>query len=352
MSKSPEKQYLQRGFTLVELLVVIAIIGILIAMFFPTIRTSREGARRMQCSNNLKQLGLALHNYHDTHGSFPICAGGTEGGIDIESNQGRLSGLVALLPYLEQQTLGETISVPQTYGDQTYPAMGPAPWVKEYQPWQVKLDALACPSNTEPESDWSPTNYVFSLGDIASPIADPTNPRGMFAPGRFTKLSDVQDGTANTIMMSEVATAHARRLGGNFAIDQPREMLENPALCWKVAGGGGTYPAEVVLHKYGRGYQWSDGGAGPALFNTILPPNSPSCAVDGMEAVDGFYSVASYHPGGVNAVFGDASVRFVTNDIDTGELLSPVVKPKKARTNPWGVWGAMGSIAGGDEVEF
>lgn len=226
------------------------------------------------------------------------------------------------------------------------------PWVKEYQPWQVKLDALECLSNIEPESDWSPTNYVFSLGDIASPIADQTNPRGMFAPGRFTKFSDVVDGTANTIMMSEVATAHARRLGGNFAIDQPREMLENPALCWKVAGGGETYPAEVALHKYGRGYQWSDGGAGPALFNTILPPNSPSCAVGGMEAVDGYYSVASYHPGGVNAVFGDGSVTFVTNDIDTGELLSPVVKPTKAGTNPFGVWGAMGSIAGEDEVNF
>lgn len=335
----------QRGFTLVELLVVIAIIGILIALLLPAMRTSREAARRAQCMNNLKQFGLALHNYHDTHGSFPLGTGGSEGGFDTDSNQGRLSGLVALLPFIEQNALFDTIAMPQTYEGQAYPAMGPAPWVKEYEPWQTKIDAFRCPSNTFTDSGFSPTNYVFSIGDIATPIYGQTKPRGMFAPGLTTRYEDVTDGLAYTVMMSEVQTR-------DYLIDQPGNLLEEPSRCLSPEADQESDVADVKLSERGRGYQWSDGGAGPALFNTILPPNSTSFAVGGSEAVDGFYSASSGHPGGVQVLMGDASTDFILNDIDTGELTSPADNSRKEGQNRFGVWGALGSIAGQDESEL
>src|SRR5690606_35651696 len=121
------------GFTLVELLVVIAIIGVLVALLLPAVQQAREAARRMQCSNNLKQMGLALHNYHDTYGSFPPRATGTTHGPNGDShNNGRLNGLIPLLPFLEQGAMYDRIAT----GDGTRAPFGPATWIG-WEPWNT-----------------------------------------------------------------------------------------------------------------------------------------------------------------------------------------------------------------------
>lgn len=353
MSIYRSKRYLHGGFTLVELLVVIAIIALLIALLLPTMRTSSTTARRIQCNYHLKQLAFGLHNYHDTYLAFPTCTGGTEGGTtDLESNRGRMNGVVALLPFIEQNDLYEEIAVPQVYNGQSFPAQGPAPWVREYEPWQADLFGLQCPSNRVDASNYLPTNYVFCVGDIPSPISGRAKARGMFAPGLQVKIDDVTDGLSQTIMLGEVQTASGRMIGGQFVIDRPVQILMHPERCQTLGQKGIDYAADVALHKYGRGYSWTDGGAGPALFNSILPPNSPSCAMGGTEAVDGFYSVSSYHPNGVQVAMGDGSVQYVTNDIDTGDLSQSPLTAEETGESPFGVWGAMGSINGGDDADF
>ena len=148
----------KRGFTLVELLVVIAIIGILIGLLLPAVQAAREAARRMSCSNNFKQIGLAMHNYHSAYKRIGMQSGGTydlhtpsNGG---DNNRFRLSWLVGLTPFIEQQGLWDTISNPyfeDTNGDGTLnysePAMGPRPWATQYDPWVTEVPTFRCPSD-------------------------------------------------------------------------------------------------------------------------------------------------------------------------------------------------------------
>ena len=125
----------RRGFTLVELLVVIAIIGILVALLLPAVQAAREAARRMQCTNNHKQLGLAVHNYHDTYKSLPARAGGTQGPTNLD-NQGWLSAWIVLLPFYEQAPMYEQI----TAGDA---ANGISPWGTAHRQCLGSLECIA-----------------------------------------------------------------------------------------------------------------------------------------------------------------------------------------------------------------
>lgn len=343
-----ERNHSRHGFTLKELLVVIFIISALLFLLIPMGGRSREAARRMQCTNSMKQITLAMHNYHDTFGMFPTAMGGTGAG----GNENRLNALVGFIPFMESNNVYEQIQM----GTAGAPPGGPAPWDKQFPPWQFEMYSYRCYSAVDEKRDYKPTNYAFSIGDVTSDIHQLPKARGAFAPGLFTTFADFTDGNANTIAMTEIGTANRRRVHGQYAVSLPDTILTDPGICWRTVDSGKKYYlASVRLHDRGRGYNWVDGGAGPGLVNTILPPNGPSCAVGGLEAVDGVYSAGSEHPRGCNVAFCDGSVQFISEMIDAGDSsVAPPTIEDFAETefaSPYGVWGALGTIAGQEEVD-
>lgn len=346
------------GFTIRELLVVTAIIGLLLALLLPAVRTSQGAARRMQCSNHLKQIGLALHNYHSTHGRLPSAMGGTgHGSGPMAGNANRLNGFVALLPFIEQQQLWEQISTSTEFNGTKFPAMGPAPWVSEYPPWEHQIITFRCPSAEGEDTGFGHANYTFCIGDVSERIVHPTHLRGAFACRMSSCFEDIKDGLSNTIAMAEIGTPNGLAVAGQFAIRQARDVLNDPSLCRSTLdpSRAGYYARGEALSMVGRGGRWSDGAAGFALINTILPPNSPSCAVDGTEAVDGIYSAGSFHSVGVNVLLADGSIRFISDNIDAGDGSKTPPSPEQLADgdvpSPYGVWGALGTAAGEDESD-
>ncbi len=305
MRSRQDRNFVENGrsaFTLVELFVLIFVIALLIALLLPAMRTSSQARTRMQCANNLRQVGLALLQYHSHQNQFPLAMGGSSGTNPLTSNVDRLSGLVALLPYLELKPVWDEI----TQG--TVPPSGPAPWISDFEPWRIELDELRCPSDPNRPKSLGMTNYTFCIGDMTQSIHAPTVARGAFACRLRTTLSEVTDGTSYTIALCEIATANDRELRGQFAVNQQAIMLRNPKACDQLrdANRPNHYGKSVALDRDGRGCRWADGAAGFALVNTILPPNSPSCAVGGMHAVDGVYSAGSNHEGGCQVVMSTA----------------------------------------------
>lgn len=348
---------LARGFTLIELFFVIGVIAILLALLLPTVRFSREAARRMSCSNNLKQIGLALHNYHSANEHLPEAMGGTEGSsTSTAGNAHRLSGLVALLPFVEQQDMWEQISTPTKFNGITFPAMGPVPWHPEYPSWQREVATFRCPSAERNDTGFGLTSYTFCIGDVARQIHQPSALRGAFACRMTSRFDDITDGLSNTIAMAEIGTPAGLSVVGQFAVQQPPKVLEAPSSCRDTFGSSRPqfYTADTALSQIGRGGCWADGAAGFSLVNTLLPPNSPSCAVGGAEAVDGVYSAGSFHSGGSHVLMADGHVAFVTDGIDVGDASQPTLLPQQLREgtapSPYGLWGALGTAAGEEEA--
>ncbi|WP_168565366.1 DUF1559 domain-containing protein [Crateriforma spongiae] len=379
------------GFTLVELLVVIAIIGVLVGLLLPAVQSAREAARRMSCSNNAKQMGLALHNYHSAFKQFPAQRAGTTGSkgytgaINADnnaSNKCRLSMFVGLLPFIEQQPLWDQISNPvavQYNGNAApngaYPAMGPVPWTGQYTPWRTVVSSLQCPSDSGPPVTTGTINYAACVGDVVDQLGS-RNPaketiRGLFMVAKHRRFRDVVDGTANTIALGEITNSLGDRgVSGGGAYDVGFNVRLEPNNCAGLIDPlrPKFYHPDAQLLGYnaplgkwagaGRGNRWADGGGNLSSFNTILPPNSPSCSADGGDAGAGIWSAGSYHPGGCHVVMGDGSVHFVSEAIDGGDDTVPTVtRPNQNGSpagiaSPYGVWGGLGTTNGREQVSI
>jgi len=368
-SKGRAPQRAIGGFTLVELLVVIAIIGILVGLLLPAVQAAREAARRMQCTNNLKQLGLASMNYESTFKSFPPRKGGTTcsftSAIRTTCNGERLSAFVALAGFYEQGAMANIIRSGDPTGA-TYPTTaaggpgtppgGPCAWCS-WTAWDRAPATLVCPSDGPPFN--SPTNvrtnnYALSIGDMVTNALNTTTPRGIFGLRIGCRIAEITDGTSNTVLMSErlkadfgLTTVVANQIQTGLGTATSITNLANqPNLCLTTTSGSFFNAGQVVKGRFGT--LWTDGQAERVGITTVLAPNKPSCTDDAnvnADSVNVIIPPSSRHTGGVNVAFADGSVRFMTDSIDCGNL--GVVQPASGPSN-YGVWGSLGSKSGGD----
>jgi prepilin-type N-terminal cleavage/methylation domain-containing protein len=314
------------GFTLIELLVVIAIIAILIALLLPAVQQAREAARRTQCRNNLKQFGLAIHNYHDVYQAFPLA----KSGPNQASN--RYSALVALLPYYDQSAAYNQIT-----------ATPNNPWIGG-APNNVRMTIIKCPSAPsvpDPIANLPYSNYVFCLGDVSWSLNTFASIRGLFGNDYKFSIRDVTDGTSNTAMMSEAIQAQNDGTGlttNGFAAVS-RINTQQPGPC-RATWINRQFTPGTTLTAVDRvpGGRWSDGIPAITSFNTILPPNSAVCA--DAAGVQGVLPPKSMHDGGVHLLLADGSARFISENIDAGNVTAG---PSQTGPSKYGVWGSLGT---------
>jgi prepilin-type N-terminal cleavage/methylation domain-containing protein/prepilin-type processing-associated H-X9-DG protein len=340
-----------RGFTLVELLVVIAIIGVLVGLLLPAVQAAREAGRRSACANKLRQLALGVINYEHASKWYP------DNG-NSPNKHSAISFLWDVLPFIEEQATYDKFYQP-TMVDKVAP---------NYLTSTVNLRSLAvaalrCPSD-QPSSDsdvsGEPTNYRCSFGDHY--MAHSSARRGPFGGNvsKWSNASRVTDGLSNTVLLGEgtIYQTNATNVRGSMVLATGFNELSKPDAClqaltspsWVLVGNGtgGTLPGTRWLHS------------SFVSFNTILPPNAPTCtqSTTGLGAISP--AASSYHPGGATVAMCDGSTRFVNETIDTGDLSLALLGGGATNVHfvwnyvgpcRWGgVWGQLGSQRGGEVI--
>jgi prepilin-type N-terminal cleavage/methylation domain-containing protein/prepilin-type processing-associated H-X9-DG protein len=359
------------GFTLIELLVVIAIIAVLIALLLPAVQSAREAARRAQCTNNMKQLGLAVANYESSTGAYPECYGQRAawdaantvcGGTIGDSGWGNWSIHALIMPYMEQGPVYNRLNFSISSSDNEDNGI-------QATAITTRVSSFLCPSSTLPvgtlycgtipgttsPANYPGNNYWGSVGATVCPWFS-SKPPGLFmtmssgAGGSSIGVRDVTDGTSNTIAFGEwrmgdcdptkLSIQDAIGVGkftGSNTVGNIGNWGGNGSVMPGGAGpGGSTFLAFAQLcagfapqsitkgdqwanwyyNKSFIGRDWNQGMFGHTLGTTLLPPNSqyPNCNLEswgGDFDAPGMYNLSSYHPGGANAAFADGSVRFV-----------------------------------------
>lgn len=335
----PSKVPVRRAFTLIELLVVIAIIGVLIALLLPAVQAAREAARRAQCTNNLKQIGIGLHNYEGSNGVLPP--------QHVMSGQGNTVTWWGswgpgprILPFMEQGPVFNSINFELPYTNPVNHTVA-----------GLTVSILLCPSEHNIRVAQhgfglaGVSSYGFCMGDwyVWGGFSSPQN-RSAFTTNYSRRWAEFSDGSSQTLLASEAKTyqPYLRDCGGLSLIKDPNNVpppnADPMAVAPEYAGGS--------CNLAGSGHsEWIDGHVHQTGFTTAWPPNkkTPGGAnrvdadLSGVRELNGGPTFAaitarSYHPGGVNALFGDGSVRFVKDSIHGN------------------TWRALGSIAGGEVV--
>ncbi len=352
-----------RGFTLIELLVVIAIIAVLIALLLPAVQSAREAARRAQCTNNLKQLGLAVHNYQSSNQAlpsgclYPCPARGPTGPVCWGWGA---SSMLSVLPYIEQGTMFNAYNASAgVYGSYPPTATGPTAWWANTTVFNVQIATFLCPSDGRVIQS-AVTNYAgnvggpFAIGGHTGTIvpssagigAIPADLRGS---ARILDFNSVSDGTSNTALWSEAVTGTTqdvlagsgqaeKRAYYNTAANNktmtPEAVMQFLAACQAIAPG-------TKQQGRSRGTAWQISYpyyAIYSLYNHVGAPNSRLCsnavASGNTGALDVFGTAppTSYHPGGVNMAMTDGSVRFVKDSVNLS------------------TWWALGTRSGGEVI--
>jgi prepilin-type N-terminal cleavage/methylation domain-containing protein/prepilin-type processing-associated H-X9-DG protein len=306
----------RRGFTLIELLVVIAIIAILIGLLLPAVQKVRDAAARIQCSNNLKQLGLAHHNYNDTFKHLPANVRG------VTNTSLRLAGFTLILPFIEQQPLysGYNQTVNWDVAPNTTIAATPiALYNCPSTPNPDRLDYDQTLANWQTNPFIAVTDYatVYGIGaPLASLLGYTGDPNGIMPKNTTPRFADVTDGLSNTLLLTESA-------GRPYLYQQGKSVSQSTSLF--VVGGGWVRPASAI---------WL---LGSDSTGTVIP--GTACVINctngqafttypanGFYGTDGTGQFYSFHTGGVNTVFGDGSVHFLNQSITISTVAALVTR--------------------------